>query len=159
MTSTGENIWMIPDFSWETIDAMKECQHIFLFKIFIYSFLERGGEREREEKHWFVVPLIYAFISYFLYVPWTGIEPTTLANWDDILTNWATQLGPSLFTLTTSSYILSTFSMRALKEKVWVFSFPWWGSPEKQNLLYIYIIMYKVYIMIYINYILYINYI
>ena len=31
------------------------------------------------EKHWFVVPLIYAFIGLFLSVPWPGIEPTILA--------------------------------------------------------------------------------
>ena len=33
---------------------------------------ERESERERErerEEHWFVVPLIYAFINCFLYVP------------------------------------------------------------------------------------------
>ena len=43
---------------------------------------EKGGEGERErerarEKHWFAVPLIYAFSGWFLYVPWPGIEPVS----------------------------------------------------------------------------------
>ena len=33
--------------------------------------------------HWFVVPLIYAFIGCFLYVPWPGIEPTMLVYQDN----------------------------------------------------------------------------
>ena len=54
----------------------------------------REGERKKQrEKHRFVVPLIYAFIGWFLYVPWFGIEPTTLAYRDDALTNWATWPG------------------------------------------------------------------
>ena len=56
---------------------------------------EGVGGRERE-RHQFVVPLIYSFIGWFLYVPWLGIEPATLVYWDDALTNWATcpgQLG------------------------------------------------------------------
>ena len=43
------------------------------------------SERER-----FVVPLIYTFSSWFLYVPWPGIEPVVLVYWDDALTNWVT---------------------------------------------------------------------
>ena len=48
--------------------------------------------RERE-KHQFAVPLIYVFIDSFLHVLWSGIEPATLAYWDDALTNSATQPG------------------------------------------------------------------
>ena len=40
-----------------------------------------------------VAPLIHAFIGWFLYVPWLGIEPATLAHQDDALTTWATQPG------------------------------------------------------------------
>ena len=58
-------------------------------------FLEREKKRERE-KHQFVVPHIYAFIGWFLYVPWLGIEPATLAYWDDAPTNWASGQGLEL---------------------------------------------------------------
>ena len=44
---------------------------IFL-KLFI---LERVCKKE---KHWFVVPVIYAFIGCFLYVPWLKIKPAIL---------------------------------------------------------------------------------
>ena len=52
--------------------------------------------RWEREKHWFVVSLIYAFIGWFLYMPWPGIEPTTLEYQDDAPTNWATQPGSEL---------------------------------------------------------------
>ena len=45
------------------------------------------------EEHQFVVPLIYAFFGWFLYMPWPGIKPTTLAYRDDALTNGATRPG------------------------------------------------------------------
>ena len=56
--------------------------------IIFYWFLERekGGERER---HQYAVPPIHAFIGWFLYVLWLGIQPTTLVHWDDALTHWA----------------------------------------------------------------------
>ena len=51
---------------------------------------EKSGKGEREggerEKHWHVVPLIDTFIGWFLYVPWLGIQPTTLAYWVSALT-------------------------------------------------------------------------
>ena len=57
---------------------------------FIFLIWQRERERERErERDWFVVPFIYAFIGFFLYVPWPGIEPTTLAHWDNTVTHWA----------------------------------------------------------------------
>ena len=57
-------------------------------KIYIFKFI---GERERKsgggvERERFVVPLIYAFIHWFLYVPRPAIEPKSLVYWDDILT-------------------------------------------------------------------------
>ena len=46
----------------------------------------RGRERERNND--FIIPLIYEFIGWLiLYVPWPGIEPTTLVYQDDALTN------------------------------------------------------------------------
>ena len=48
---------------------------------------------EREEgrqTHWFVVPLIYAFIGWFLHVPWPKIKSAMLVYWDNFLSNWAT---------------------------------------------------------------------
>ena len=56
---------------------------------FYLLILETG-----REKHWFVVPLIHALIGWFLYVPWLGIKPTTLAYGADALTHWPTQAGP-----------------------------------------------------------------
>ena len=49
---------------------------------------ERGKKEERErqrERHWFVVPLIYAFISWFLYVPWWDINPQPWHGWTVLL--------------------------------------------------------------------------
>ena len=57
--------------------------------IFLKLILSRERGKER-----FVIPLIYAFIGWFLYVSWPGIEPTTLAYRDDALTNWVNQPGP-----------------------------------------------------------------
>ena len=77
-------------------------QGLALLFAVIYSFLknlqllilEEEEEREtvrEEERERFVVPLIYAFIGWYLYVPCPEIKPTTLA---DALTNRAT--GPDL---------------------------------------------------------------
>ena len=52
------------------------------------------------ERHWFVVPLTYVFICFFLYVLWQEMEPTILACGDDALNNWATWLGPKQWCLT-----------------------------------------------------------
>ena len=50
------------------------------FKI-LFIDVEREREREnthKKEKHQFVVPLMYAFIGYFLYVPGLDIKPCNL---------------------------------------------------------------------------------
>ena len=57
---------------------------------------EKNIDFRKRKKHQFVVPLIYAFIDWFLYVPWLGMEPATLAYPDDAVTNEATQPGPYL---------------------------------------------------------------
>ena len=62
----------------------------------------RGGGREADrerEKHQCIVPLTYAFTSWFFYVSWLGTEPATLVCEDNALAHWATQPGPedSLF--------------------------------------------------------------
>ena len=41
----------------------------------------------KREKHQFVVPLTYAFIVWFLYLPWLGTELRTLVYWDSAITN------------------------------------------------------------------------
>ena len=50
------------------------------FKKKIFIFRQR---KEETEKFQYLVPLTYAFIGCFLYVPCLGIEPTTLEYWDD----------------------------------------------------------------------------
>ena len=52
-------------------------------------------EREKQK---FVVPLMYPFISCFLYVPWPGIKPLILVDQDEALTNWATSPGQCCIT-------------------------------------------------------------
>ena len=49
-------------------------------------------------------PLIYTFISCFLYVPWSETEPATLAYQEDMLTSWATRSGTPLFS--SSNFLL-----------------------------------------------------
>ena len=53
----------------------------FLNKMFKNFYWLIDWERE---KHRPVVPLIYALIGWFLYVPWLGIKPATLAHQDSI---------------------------------------------------------------------------
>ena len=68
----------------------------FFFKFLNNWFQRKKASRGRgREKHLFVVPLVYAFIGWFLYVPWSEIKPTMLARQDNTPTNWATQ--PGLF--------------------------------------------------------------
>ena len=70
------------------------------FTIFscIFNFFKFIDLRERERNIDLLCPLIYAFIDWFLYMPWPGIKPTTLAYWDDALTKWATWPEPQLYT-------------------------------------------------------------
>ena len=56
---------------------MGQARHCFFFN-FYWLILER-----RTDRHWFVVLVIYAFIGWFLCVPWLGIEPATLVYRDD----------------------------------------------------------------------------
>lgn len=81
------------------------------------DFRQREGEREerRERKkergrkggkgrERFVVLFIYVFIAWFLYVSCWGIEPATLAYWDDVLINLTTRPGTfSQFLIMTKS--------------------------------------------------------
>ena len=62
---------------------------------------EDGGGGERDH---FVVPLTYAFIGWCLHVPWPGIEPSTLAYWDNTLTNQVTLPRPLVFLYNTSNF-------------------------------------------------------
>lgn len=67
-----------------------------ILKFYLLTDFWRGRERERDWETWFGVPLIYVFIGWFLYVPWPGTKPATLAYRDSALTNWATQPGPKI---------------------------------------------------------------
>ena len=60
---------------------------------------EAWGLCETEEKFL----LIYAFMGCFLYVPWWGIEPTTLAYQDDALTNMLPGEGLTTYSLCLNS--------------------------------------------------------
>ena len=100
---------------------MKTLFYLFIRILFI-DFREKEEGRETHthtHTHWFVVPLIYAFMGWFLYVPWPGIEPATLAYWDDTLTNWATWPGPENAILkehTMCRYLMSLIDSAALSE-------------------------------------------
>ena len=59
---------------------------------YFYLLIERETDTETE-KHPLVVPFMYAFLGWFLYVPWPGIKPATLAYGVITLTNWATWPG------------------------------------------------------------------
>ena len=81
-----------------------------IFEIFYLLILER--ERRERRKHWFTASNFYAFISWFLYVPWTWIEPTTMAYQDKALTQWS----PTILTPGTG-FMEDNFSTD-----------PWWGA-------------------------------
>ena len=53
-------------------------------------------EKREKEKHWFVVPLTYVFIGWFLYVrsPWLEFKPIILVQHDDC--NWLSYLARDL---------------------------------------------------------------
>ena len=59
---------------------------------FQLNFRKRGGRqgRKRETSFFVVVPLIYAFIGWILYVPRPGMAPSTLVYREDALTERAT---------------------------------------------------------------------
>ena len=65
------------------------------FILVFFYLLILGGDRERE-KHQFVVSLTYASIGWFLYVPWPGMKPATLAHGNDALTHLSKQPQPLL---------------------------------------------------------------
>ena len=95
-----------------------------LFLHFYLLILEREGNRDRKwerVKHQFAVLPIYAFIGWFLYVPWPGIELTNLVHWNSTPTNWATQPGQC----TCSWY--NTLSQGALHSGVFIF---WYGDTD-----------------------------
>ena len=73
-----------------------ETQKFLFFYLLIQEWGKRETDKERE-KHQFVVPLIYAFIGWYLYVPWPVIQPATLVYWDNALTDWDTQPGHKSF--------------------------------------------------------------
>ena len=61
--------------------------HSFIFffsKIYLLTW-ERDTDRQTD-RHWFVVPLTYAIIGWFLYVPLTGNRNCNLMYQDDALT-------------------------------------------------------------------------
>ena len=66
----------------------------------IYYFQRERGSRER-----FAVLLIYAFIGWFLYVPWWDIKPVILAYQDGVPTNCATWPGSTWLHFNTFSLV------------------------------------------------------
>ena len=70
-----------------------------IFSFFKYLLFKKIVYLLETDRHQFAVPLIYVFNYWFLYVPWLGIEPTTLEYQDDALINWITWLGPRIFFL------------------------------------------------------------
>lgn len=56
-------------------------------------FIDFKVEGKEREKHGPFVPSIHEFIGWVLHVLWMGIELTTLAYWDDAVTNRASWLG------------------------------------------------------------------
>ena len=71
----------------------------------------------------FVVPLIYAFIDWLLYVPRLGIEPATVAYGDDTLANRAAHPVPFHSLLDGTAQALRKGALMfsfAFRETVWV---------------------------------------
>ena len=94
-TSIANGCWHIVRCCWYNGEPGGSGPNLMEFivksdKVLLLLFYLLFWEKERE-KQWFVFPLIYAFIGWFLYVPWLGIEPPKLMYWDDTLANWATQ--------------------------------------------------------------------
>ena len=80
--------------------------------IFIYWLVLEGKRSKEERETSIVVPLIYAFIGWFLFVPWLVTEPTTLLYEDNALTNWAILPGPE------SSYSNADFNFTLLNSSL-----------------------------------------
>ena len=85
-------------------------------KKFVYWEKEREREAGRErQRGQFVVPLTCKFIGWFLCVPWPGIEPATLAYWDDAVNNWITWPGQCIiFDRVTKAWELNTLQLKVL---------------------------------------------
>ena len=80
-------MWAFKIFLWLFIKIQNKIKKWFIWEI---DKLLLIWERDR---HWFVFPLIYVFIGWLFYMSWLGIEPATLAYWDNALTNWAVNQG------------------------------------------------------------------
>ena len=96
-------------------------------------------EREREREVNFIVPLIYIFIGWFLYVPWPKIKPATLAYQGDVLTNWATQPGSLSVSYircvaTVLSFICFILSSSSVLNTNFVVKFSWLVMPVKHGM-------------------------
>ena len=85
--------WIAQSYGAWACMAERKLQLLCLSFFFNLNFFLLIDFRERKKTHWFIIPRVDAFIGWFLYVPCPGTEPTTLACWDDILTNWATWPG------------------------------------------------------------------
>ena len=94
---TKTNIWTFRRNSLlqATTDVHSIIIRFFLSQWFLNCFKNYWLILEREKNTNFVVPVVHAFTGWFLYVPWLGIEPTTLASQDNAPNSWATQAGLS----------------------------------------------------------------
>ena len=123
--------------------------------LLIFEWEEGRKERERE-KHWFAVAHIYAFIGWFLCVPWPG--SATSSFWDNVPTSRATWPGPihrlsfylsmdlvfssvSIFLIFKRSFVFSECSYLFKKIASWRLTI-FWGSFSDLFVFKIFVCLY-----------------
>ena len=99
--------------------------HLMCYFKTCYNSIKTFFWESGREKHHFVVPLIYAFTGWFLYLPWLGINPATSVHWDD--TNQLSYLAGAMKTFFKEwirlSKETSQFENDALTHSVFSFQF------------------------------------
>ena len=69
---------------------LKTLNYLIYLSIYLFIYFRKKERRQidqqtQTDRHWFVFPFIYDFTCCFLYVSRPGIEPATLAHWNDAL--------------------------------------------------------------------------
>ena len=87
-------------------------------------------QRQRQ-RTWICGPLIYAFIGWFLYVPWLGIEPAILVYQDDNSTQLSYSarallplFSPIIFSICAHTYTPFQLPLLFFISRLW--SLLWW---------------------------------